>query len=256
MINAEYESRNKRVDVLGVGFDDISMEQAVLQACEMIKGNSKAYAVTPNPEIVLMARSNEQLKNALNGADLVLPDGIGIIHGARILGKPLESGRVPGIDFASALFEKMTQFGGSLYLFGAKPGVAAEAGEKLKDKYPGLKIAGTSDGYFDDDNHIIESINKAQPDLLLVCLGSPKQELWMAANIGLLDAKLCAGLGGSLDIFAGRIKRAPIIFRKLGFEWLYRVIREPRRIKRIFKLPIFILILVINKMRGISKWGS
>ena len=243
-----YEN-NMKIDIFGIKFDDVEAERAVVHACEIINSGNKAYVVTPNPEIIWMARRDNALLTAVNGAELVLSDGVGVIIGARILGTPLRGGRVPGIDFASALFAKMAQTGRSVFLMGAKPGVAELAGNKLMEKYPGLDIAGTADGYFTDDEPIIEKINSAHPDLLLVCLGSPKQELWMAENLGRLRVKLCAGLGGSLDVYAGNVKRAPVFFRKLGMEWLYRLFREPRRIKRMAKLPLFILALVWKRLR-------
>ena len=239
-----------RVDVLGVGFDDTTAEQAVLYACGIMRSGEKAYIVTPNPEIVWAARRDEALRNALGGAGLVLPDGIGIILGARILGRPIRGGRVPGIDFVTALFEKMAECGESVYLLGARPGVAEEAGQKLAEKYPGLTIAGAADGFFDDDDSVITRINSVSPDLLLVCLGAPKQELWMAENHGRLNAGLCAGLGGSLDIFAGNVKRAPVFFRKLGLEWFYRLITQPSRIKRMIKLPLFIFAVILKRIKG------
>jgi len=238
-----------RVDVLGVGFDDISIEQAAARAFDIISGREGTYVVTPNPEIVWLCRRNVGLGAALSGAGLVLPDGIGIILGARILGTPLRGGRVPGIDFAEALFGRMAGSGGSVFLFGAKPGVAEEAGRKLAEKHPGLVICGTADGYFSDDGPIVEQINAADPDLLLVCLGAPKQELWIAENIGRLRVPLCAGLGGSLDVFAGNVKRAPVFFQRLGLEWFYRLLREPRRIMRSLVLPLFVLAVVLQRLR-------
>ena len=237
-----------RIDVLGVGFDNFSAEQAVGYAFDTIKDNNRVYVVTPNPEIVWLARRDEALRAAINGAGMVLPDGIGIILGARILGTPLRGGRVPGIDFASSLFVKMAQSGGTVFLLGAKPGVAKDAGQKLAEKYQGLDVVGTADGYFSDDESVIEHINSSQPDLLLVCLGSPKQELWMAKNAGRLKVKLCAGLGGSLDVFAGKAKRAPAFFQKSGLEWLYRLFKEPRRIKRMIKLPLFIFAAIWKRL--------
>ena len=127
---------------------------------------------------------------------------------------------------------------------------AEEAGRKLAEKYPGLLIAGTADGFFTDDSPVIERINSAEPDLLLVCLGAPKQELWMAENIGRLRVRLCVGLGGALDVFAGNVKRAPAFFQKLGLEWFYRLLREPRRIKRMIKLPLFVLLVMWKRLRG------
>ena len=239
-----------RVDVLGVGFDDIAIGQAVLRACEILAENEKTYVVTPNPEIVSMARKDEALSLAVNNAGLVLPDGIGIILGARMLGTPLTGGRVPGIDFASSLLSEMAQSSRSVFLLGAKQGIAEQAGENLKEKFPGLVIAGSEDGYFTEDKPVIEKINSAQPDVLFVCLGSPRQELWMAEHIGHLQVKLCVGLGGSLDVFAGRVKRAHAFFRKLGIEWLYRLISDPRRIKRMIKLPLFVLAVMRKRLSG------
>ena len=247
-------SDDKKIDVLGVGFDDFTAEQAVRYAFDTIGDNNKGYVVTPNPEIVWMARRDNALRAAINGAWMVLPDGIGVILGARILGTPLRGGRVPGIDFASALFNEMAKSGGTVFLLGSKPGIAEEAGQKLEAIHQGLCVVGSADGYFTDDNLIIEKINSSQPDLLLVCLGSPKQELWMADHIGQLDVKLCAGLGGSLDVFAGRAKRAPILFQKLGLEWLFRLFREPRRIKRMVKLPLFIFAAIWKRLTGANSF--
>jgi len=238
-----------RIDVLGVGFDVKTADEAVSYACEIMRGGEKAYIVTPNPEIVWICRQNEELRAAINGAGLVLPDGIGIILGARILGTPLRCGRVPGIDFTAALLNKMAQSGLSVFLLGSKPGVAEEAGAKLAGKHPGLVIAGAADGYFTDDEPVIGRINEAHPDLLLVCMGAPKQELWMAKNIDRLGIRLCIGLGGALDVFAGKVKRAPVIFLKLGLEWFYRLICQPSRIKRMIKLPLFILAVIWKRVR-------
>jgi len=237
-----------RTDVLGVGFDDKTVGEAVLFACDILSSGEKAYIVTPNPEIVWICRRNEELRAAVNNAGLVLPDGIGIIIGARILGTPLRCGRVPGIEFASAMFDKMAESGRSVFLLGSKPGIAEEAALKLAEKHPGLVVAGCADGYFTDDEQVIELINSAEPDLLLVCLGAPKQELWMAKNSNRLAVPLCAGLGGSLDVYAGRVKRAPVVFQKLGLEWFYRLVREPRRIKRMIKLPLFVFAVILRRL--------
>ncbi|MCL2201130.1 MAG: WecB/TagA/CpsF family glycosyltransferase [Oscillospiraceae bacterium] len=237
-----------RVNVLGIGFDNLSLEQSATLAFDKITSKEKTYAVTPNPEIVWLSRRNEALRSAINSAGLVLPDGIGVIYGAKILGTPLSHGRVPGIDFAAALFCKMAKAGLSVFLMGAKPGVAATAGENLAKTYPGLIIAGTADGYFTDSAPIIEKINSSRPDLLLVCLGAPKQELWMAENLEKLDVPLCAGLGGSLDVFAGNVKRAPVFFQKAGLEWLYRIFKEPKRLARSVSLPLFILRVIVKRI--------
>ena len=237
-----------RTDVLGVGFDNVTKAEAVERALELIDAREGRYVVTPNPEIVMLAKENPALKEALAGADIVLPDGAGIVKGAAILGRPMKE-KVPGIDFACGVMARLAERGGSVYLFGAKPGVAEAAAETLRTKFPGLVISGTSDGYFSDDGPIIEKIKDAAPDFLLVCLGAPKQELWMAQNAERLDVGLMAGLGGSLDVFAGTVMRAPKAWQRMNAEWLYRCIKEPWRFKRIARLPLFIIKAWIKRIR-------
>lgn len=229
-----------RIDVLGVSFDDLTMDEAVEIALGFMQERRACYACTPNPEIVMAAKGDAALRAALSGAELVLADGVGITKAAAMLGTPLKS-RVPGIDFASNVISRLAERGGSVYLLGAKPLVAEAAAEKLTQTYAGIVIAGTNDGYFTDDAPVIEKINAASPDFLMVCLGSPKQELWMSANAGRLSCGLMAGLGGSLDVLAGNVQRAPETWRRLGLEWLYRVIKEPKRLGRVMKLPAFVL---------------
>ena len=137
-----------------------------------------------------------------------------------------------------------------MFLLGAKPGVAEQAGKRLETMFPGLVIAGAYDGYFKDDAPVVEAVNAAHPDLLLVCLGAPKQELWMQHNQSVLNVGLMAGLGGSLDVFAGNVKRAPKLFQKLGLEWFYRLLKEPKRIGRMMKLPKFLFACIGKKLRG------
>ncbi len=238
-----------KINVLGVGFDNITMDEAVDKAEELLNGDKTGYVVTPNPEIVWLCRDDSRLMEIVNGADMCLPDGVGVIYGARILGRPLKS-RIPGIDFISGLFERIAAQGKTVFLLGAKPGVAELAGENLEKKYPGLKICGTSDGYFKEDGSVIDKINSLSPDLLLVCLGAPKQEYWMADNAEKLNVRLMAGLGGALDVFAGTVERAPEKWQKHGLEWLYRLKKEPKRIKRMIKLPLFIFSVIGQRLRG------
>lgn len=238
-----------RTDVLHVGFDNLTMDEAVSRAEVLLSEEAASYIVTPNPEIVWLCREDEKLKKIVDEAALVLADGIGIIYGARILGRPLK-GRVPGIDFITVLLGKMAEKGKSVYLLGAKPGIADKAAQKLTEKYPGLKVCGTADGYFKEDGPVIEKINAVSPDLLLVCLGAPKQEYWMAENRDKLNVKLMAGLGGSLDVFAGEVKRAPVFFQKFGLEWFYRLLKEPRRFKRMLKLPMFLFAVMGQRIKG------
>ena len=229
-----------RIDVLGVGFDNVTMAEAVEQGMALLHSEGSHYVVTPNPEIVEACRENGAARAAVNGADLVLPDGIGIIKGAAMLGTPLKE-KTPGIEFAAHMMERMAGEGMSLYLLGAKPGIAEQAAEKLSAQYPGLKIAGTHDGYFKEDGPVVEDIRQSGADCVFVCLGAPKQEFWMAKNGRANGARLLCGLGGSLDVFAGTVERAPKFFCDHGLEWFYRLCKEPKRIGRMMKLPLFLV---------------
>jgi N-acetylglucosaminyldiphosphoundecaprenol N-acetyl-beta-D-mannosaminyltransferase len=204
--------------------------------------------VTPNPEIVEVCRENPEANRVINEADLILPDGIGVIRGAAMLGTPLKE-RIPGIEFASHLMGRMAEEGLSLYLLGAKPGVADMAAEKLVEKYPGLKIAGTHDGYFKEDAPVVEAIAASGADCVFVCLGAPKQEFWIKKNGPATGARLLCGLGGSLDVFAGTVERAPKFFCDHGLEWFYRLCKEPKRIGRMMKLPLFLVHVKQEKKR-------
>ena len=228
------------IDVLGVGFDNVTMAEAVEQGMALLHSEGSHYVVTPNPEIVEACRENGAARAAVNGADLVLPDGIGIIKGAAMLGTPLKE-KTPGIEFAAHMMERMAGEGMSLYLLGAKPGIAEQAAEKLSAQYPGLKIAGTHDGYFKEDGPVVEDIRQSGADCVFVCLGAPKQEFWMAKNGPATGARLLCGLGGSLDVFAGTVERAPKFFCDHGLEWFYRLCKEPKRIGRMMKLPLFLV---------------
>ena len=229
-----------RVNVLGVGFDNLTMDEAVARAVELLGEEGTHYVVTTNPEIVEVCRENLAAKIAVNEADLVLPDGIGVVKGAAMLGTPLKE-KTPGIEFAAHIVERMARERLSLYLLGAKPGVAEQAAEKLAAQYPGLRIAGTHDGYFQEDGPVIEAIRQSGADVVFVCLGAPKQELWMAKNGPATGAHLLCGLGGSLDVFAGVVERAPKFWSDHGLEWFYRLCKEPKRIGRMMKLPLFLV---------------
>lgn len=229
-----------RIDVLGVGFDNVTMEEAVERGMSLLHSEGSHYVVTPNPEIVEVCREDADANRAVNGADLVLPDGIGVIKGAAILGTPLKE-RTPGIEFAGGIMERMAKEGLSLYLLGAKPGIAEQAAENLTARYPGLVIAGTHDGYFKEDAPVIEDIRRSGAKCVFVCLGAPKQELWMAKNASATRARLLCGLGGCLDVFAGTVERAPKFWCDHGLEWFYRLCKEPWRFRRMMKLPLFLV---------------
>lgn len=225
---------------MGVGFDNVTMDEAIACGAKLIAQRNGAYCVTPNAEIVWEAMHDETFQAIVNGASLVLPDGAGVVLGAKILGRPLK-GKVAGIDFADCMADHLAKNGGSLYLLGSKPGIAELAAENLRKKHPGLVISGTADGYFKDDEPVIEKIQAANPDVLFVCLGAPKQEKFMAKYKDRLHVGLMIGLGGSLDGFAGAVRRAPKWMIRCNLEWLYRLIKEPRRLGRMMRLPKFVL---------------
>ena len=237
-----------KIDVMGVRFDNLTMSEFVDRAEQIIRSGEKGYCVTPNAEIVYEAIYDDSFRDLLNGAALVLPDGAGVVLGARILGTPLW-GKVAGIEFGEAVCASMAKSGGRVYLLGGKPGVAELAAQKLTEKYPGLNICGTADGYFKDEAPVIEKVNAAKPDVLFVCLGAPKQEKFMKNHLNELDAKLMLGLGGSLDGYAGVAKRAPQWMIDLYLEWLYRLIKEPKRFGRMMRLPKFVILCVKEKLR-------
>lgn len=228
-----------KIDVMSVQFDNVTMQEAIDRAAELIPQKKGAYCVTPNAEIAWEAMHDESFRKIVNGADLVLPDGAGVVLGAKILKRPLK-GKVAGIEFGDALAQWLSQRGGSMYLLGSKPGIAELAAENLMKKHPGLRIVGTHDGYFKDEAPVLADIREKAPDALLVCLGAPKQEKFMVSHRD-LPVGIMLGLGGSLDGFAGTVKRAPRWMIRCNLEWLYRLLKDPKRIGRMMRLPKFVL---------------
>jgi len=235
-----------KTDILGVQFDNYTVEESVEKAVLAIKDKKGFVIYTPNPEIVNITKKDKSFTEILNSADIVTPDGIGIVYASRLL-KGNITNRAPGFDISKGIIEKLNESGGSVYLFGGKPTVSQIAADNLKKEYENLVICGTSDGYFDDDSEIIADISKASPDLLLVCLGAPKQEKWIFENKDKLNAGILIGAGGSIDVLAGQVKRAPKFYTDHGLEWFYRLINQPTRISRVIKLA---LVLVDVMLKG------
>lgn len=247
--------RERRVEVsvkreiLGIQFDDLTREEAAQRGAQLLEEDKFHYVVTPNPEFILASEKDPEFKRVINEADLVLPDGIGVIYSAKILGTPLKA-RVAGIEFGEDMLACLNERKGRLFLLGAKPGVAEAAGEKILERYPDIVLCGTQDGYFKDEQSVLLKVAAAQPDLLFVCLGAPKQEKWMARWGKHTGARLAVGLGGALDVFAGNVKRAPEAWQKAGMEWAYRLVREPQRAGRMAKLPLVLVKAAGAKIRG------
>ena len=234
---------------MAVAFDNVTMDEAVAHAVENLQSKRRCMVVTPNAEIAQSCVTDDRLREIVRKAGLVLPDGIGVIYASRILKKPLKQ-RVPGVEFGENLVSALRDTGKTIFFLGGKPGVAEEAAHRLQVKYPGLKVAGTKDGYFQREEEAVEAVQQAKPDVLFVCLGSPKQEYFMADHFDQLGATLMVGLGGSLDVYAGKVERAPALFRKLGLEWFYRLLRQPSRLGRMMKLPQYLWQSIRWRMKG------
>ena len=229
--------------VLGVCFDGLTMAQAVGRALSLAAEERCSYVCTPNPEIVWAARKDAGLRDAIAGADMTLADGVGVVWAAGQLGTPLPE-RVTGCDLMTESLEK---FSGPVYLLGGKPGVAARAADAIRTRFPAVTVAGIHDGYFDDPSPILAELAALAPRLIFVGLGSPRQELFMARAKKNLPRGLMIGVGGSLDVLAGDASRAPEAWRRHNIEWLYRLLRQPNRIKRTLKLPLFAGAVLLKK---------
>lgn len=243
----------KKTNILGVYVDKITYEEAVEKIMKMLNepGNHAVY--TPNSEIILMAYKDEEFCDILNSADLLTADGIGVVHAAKIVKNPVPE-RVAGFDISCGVLDEVSRTGHRVFLFGGKPGVAEMAMETLKDEYPLMNIVGVRDGYFapEDSDAIVDEINATGADLVFVCLGAPKQEKWIFENRDKLNCHVMMGVGGTIDVLAGTAERAPDIWCDMGFEWLYRLFKQPSRFFRMMALPKFAL-TVIFKGRKFSQ---
>lgn len=230
----------QRIEVLDAPVDLVTPSTALAAVQQMIEEPGAHCIFAVNPEKVIRLQSDSVLRALLAQADLLIPDGIGIVLAARVLhGVSIE--RVPGIDLFLAVCERSSQAGYRLYLLGAEPDVNRKAHDVLKSRYPRISIVGTHHGLFSDDESpsIIQAINLTRPDVIFVALGSPRQEEWITANLDKLQVKVCQGVGGSFDVLAGRVRRAPPLFQKYHLEWLYRLMAQPSRARRQLALPIF-----------------
>lgn len=224
-----------RIRLFGVPLSMLSAQEAVAAAKEMLQDGGSHIVVTPNTVSLMRAQRNGALLAAYGQSDLVVPDGVGLVWATRLLGIPLPE-RVPGINLA----EELLRTGGyRVFLLGGREGVAVRAKEQLLQRFPGLDIVGTQHGYFSDEEEVIDVMRAAHPDILLVGMGVPRQELFMLRVRHRLTVPLMIGIGGALDIFAGDHERAPRSWQRLGLEWLYRVLHEPRRLRDALMIPRF-----------------
>lgn len=243
-----------RARVLGVPVDCVSMDEAVERTVEMANSGLGGHVVTLNPEMTLSAGDDADLNDVIAGADLVVPDGIGVVRALGMLGyRP--RGRVPGIELAAGLMEKAAERGMSVYLVGAKPGVAQQAADAMLSAFPGLTVGGTHHGYFTqaEEPTVLDGIARSGAAFVLVGMGAGKQEKWIAHARSVAPGAVWIGVGGSFDVMSGNVKRAPAIYQRLGLEWLYRLAAEPRRAKRMTALPVFMFKVIGEACRRRSR---
>lgn len=233
---------------LGVNVCCIDMEEALNEVEDIIRDKKPSFVVAINPEKIMKAKKDEGLRKLLNSAAIQIPDGVGVLIASKLKRGSIKK-RVTGIDLMQNICKRASQKGYRVFLLGAKPGVAKRAAEILKEKYTGLNICGIRDGYFKDEDNVIDEIRESKADIIFVAMGSPKQENWITGNMEKYNVPLSMGVGGSFDVICGNIKRAPDFMCKMGLEWFYRLIKEPSRYKRMMALPVFLFKVIFNGVK-------
>lgn len=241
-----------KADILGLKVDNITMAGAVEKVLGFFHGEGCKMIVTPNAEMAMAAVKDRSLMEILNSSDLVIPDGAGVVLGARLLKRPVQE-KVAGVDLVKNLLASGKEF--SVFLYGSAPGVAEKAAQNITSAYPSVSICGTEHGYHDasENSAVLGRINEAEPDFLLVALGVPAQEKWISENQSSLRAKAAIGCGGTIDILSGNIKRAPVWMIKLNLEWLHRLILQPKRFVRMLRIPVFLFKCLVRRFKNSSK---
>ncbi len=240
----------KHIKILGLKVHHVTMEEATDRIEKMIGEKQPHLVVTANSEMIMMANDDPLLYEIINRADLVVPDGIGLIWASRILNTPLPQ-RVPGIELMQSLLAKSAENKWRIFLLGAEPGISQKAAAAIEKLYPQVNIVGTHHGYFKQNSmeeQVISLIKASKPDILFVALGVPKQEKWAAAYLAGLGVPVAMGVGGSFQIFAGTMRRAPLWMRRIGLEWCYRLLVQPWRIRRMGALPRFVFSVFMEKL--------
>jgi len=231
----------QKVDILGVKVASLTMDEAVRQVETYMDDKAGVLIATANAEMIMRATQDGVLRKILNTSALVVPDGAGTVWAARHLGHPMPE-RVAGYDLAQRLMCQAPKKNRRIFFFGSAPGVADQAKRKAEQMYPGIQIVGTRNGFFSsaDEADIVGQIKDARPDLLLAALGVPKQEKWLHAHMAELGVPVSIGVGGTFDVMAGIMKRAPLWMQKARLEWLFRGLLQPKRAGRLLVLPHFV----------------
>jgi N-acetylglucosaminyldiphosphoundecaprenol N-acetyl-beta-D-mannosaminyltransferase len=237
------------ISLLVTRIDLVSLAQIESIFLEILSTNKPHQILTTNTLYILDSEADEGLQKIVNDACLSVADSVGIVWAAKILNLKIPE-RIPGIDLALKLCELCEKYNHPIYMLGGKPGVAKKAAIHLVNKYPNLKIGGIQDGYFESDKNaeIIQKIRESKAKFVLVALGMPKQELWIHENLSQLPPAIYIGIGGSFDIWAGILKRAPKFIQSVGLEWVYRLAQEPFRWKRMARLPLFAAKICAKKL--------
>lgn len=244
------------IEILGCRLDLLDPERATDRIVDFARQGSGAQVVTLGTEMVVYAQRDESFRGVVNAAALSLCDTVGLLTVARRRGATLRS-RVTGVELVERLCERAASEGIPVYFLGGAEGVAADAAAILEARFPGLVVAGTRNGYFmsEDEPQIASAIRASGAKLLFVGLGSPRQEFWLARNLAATGCGAGIGVGGSLDVLSGRVERAPIAWQRAGLEWLYRLLREPRRLRRQLALPYFVWLVALERL-GLQQKGT
>ncbi|WP_085522167.1 WecB/TagA/CpsF family glycosyltransferase [Tuberibacillus sp. Marseille-P3662] len=240
---------SSKVDILGIQFINSSLVDIMKLLNNHIQKKEKAFVVTANPEIVVHSHRDQNYRKLINTATYITPDGTGIVKASRFLNQPICE-RVTGFDIFMNALQVADEKQWCVYFLGAKDAVLNRTLETVKQLYPSLKTVGAHHGYFGlDDEHIIEDIRQAQPDFIFVAMGFPRQEQWIARHISKFEKGVFIGVGGCFDVLSGTTKRAPQIWQKLNIEWLYRLLQQPQRGRRMMALPLFALKILKQKAK-------
>jgi N-acetylglucosaminyldiphosphoundecaprenol N-acetyl-beta-D-mannosaminyltransferase len=244
----------ERVRVLDVPISKVNNQQALALLTEFVRSGEPHLVVTADASGVVTAARDAEFRAVVEGADLVTPDSTGILWAARRLGRPLPE-RVSGVDLAERLCELAGQFGWGVFFYGAAPGVADEAARVMHSRFPGLRVAGTAHGFLNErEQAALEArICESRPEILFVAMGIPRQEKWIWSRMTRLAVPVSMGVGGTFDVFAGRVNRAPIWMQRHGMEWLYRLWKNPRKISKVATLPRFVLLVLSRGRRGAAE---
>jgi len=234
-----------KVYILDVGVDNLTEEEALQRIGEFIESGTPHQVVTVNPEFLVVAQENSQFKRVLVEADLAVPDGVGLLWAARLLGKPLK-GRITGVELVTSLAGLAERRGYRVFLLGAGEGIAQAAAKVLQGDHPKLLIADTYAGSPspEEEEEIVERIRAAEPHMLLVAYGFPQQDIWIRRNMSRMNVPMSMGVGGAFDYISGSVKRAPAWMRRFGLEWLYRLMQQPWRWRRMLRLPRFVWLVL------------